>query len=137
MPDVKQMISAVAAENGIRIELGDPLFALVTMNRMVLEESAQMFHDHTEKLFTAFELDVQKAEKRAGIMLAQMVRASEQEMRQGLQNDIRVAGLQSLEYVHAVNEAHKRPAIIRWAAAGLIAGAALFAAGVWFAPCFH
>jgi hypothetical protein len=30
MPDMKQMISEVFAENGIRIEPGDPLFALVT-----------------------------------------------------------------------------------------------------------
>ena len=41
MPDIKRMISEVAAENGIRIEPGDPLFALVTMNRMVFEEAAQ------------------------------------------------------------------------------------------------
>jgi hypothetical protein len=38
MPDVKRMISEVAAENGIRVEPGDPLFALVTMNRVVLED---------------------------------------------------------------------------------------------------
>lgn len=49
MPDMKQMISEVAAENGIRIEPGDPLFALVTLNRLVLEESAQRFHNHTER----------------------------------------------------------------------------------------
>ena len=45
MPDMKQMISEVVAENGIRIEPGDPLFALVTMNRMVFEESAQMYYE--------------------------------------------------------------------------------------------
>ena len=137
MPDMKQMISEVAAENGIRIEPGDPLFALVTLNRLVLEESAQRFHNHTERLLAVFDASVQKAEKRAGTMLAQMVKESAEQMRQGLQNDIRVAGVRSLEFVHAVNEAHRRPAIIRWAAAGLIAGAALFAAGAWFAPCFH
>jgi hypothetical protein len=41
MPDIKRMISEVAAENGIRVEPGDPLFALVTMNRLVLEASAR------------------------------------------------------------------------------------------------
>jgi len=137
MPDVKQMISEVAAENGIRIEPGDPLFALVTLNRSVLEESGQRFHDHTEKLLAAFDVSVQKVEKRAGIMLAQMVKESADKMREGLQSDIRFAGAKSLEFVHAANEANRRTAIIRWAAAGLIAGAALFAAGVWFAPCFH
>jgi hypothetical protein len=38
------------AENGIRIEPGDPLFALVTMNRMVFEESAQRYYDHNQQL---------------------------------------------------------------------------------------
>ena len=45
MPDMKRMISEVAAENGIRVEPGDPLFALVTMNRMVFEESAQRYYE--------------------------------------------------------------------------------------------
>ena len=78
MPDMKQMISEVAAENGIRIEPGDPLFALVTLNRLVLEESAQRFHDHTDKLLAVFEVSIQKAEKRAGTTLAQMVKESAQ-----------------------------------------------------------
>jgi hypothetical protein len=52
-------------------------------------------------------------------------------MRQGLQNDIHIAGLKAREYVHVVNEAHRRPALIRWSAAGLIAGAFLFGSGVW------
>ncbi|MGB6947431.1 MAG: hypothetical protein WBE37_33840 [Bryobacteraceae bacterium] len=137
MPDVKRMISEVAAENGIRVEPGDPLFALVTMNRLVLEEAAQRFYDHNQKLIAEFHESMKKAETRAGQVLAQMVKESAEKMREGLQGDIRSAGLKAREYVHLVNEAHRRPAIIRWAAVGLVAGAALFAAGVWFAPCLH
>ncbi len=137
MPDVKRMISEVAAENGIRVEPGDPLFALVTMNRLVLEEAAQRFSDHNHKLIAEFHESMKKAETRAGQVLAQMVKDSAEKMREGLQADIRSAGLKAREYVHLVNEAHRRPAIIRWVSVGLLAGAALFAAGVWFAPCFH
>lgn len=137
MPDVKRMIREVAAENGIRVEPGDPLFALVTMNRLVLEEAAQRFYDQNQKLIAEFHESMKKAETRAGQVLAQMVKESAEKMREGLQGDIRSAGLKAREYVHLVNEAHRRPAIIRWAAVGLVAGAALFAAGVWFAPCLH
>jgi len=137
MPDIKRMIGEVAAENGIRVEPGDPLFALVTMNRLVLEESAKRYYDYNQKLIAEFVESMKKAETRAGQMLAQMVKESAEKMREGLQGDIHIAGLKAAEYVHRVNEAHRRPAIIRWTAIGLAAGAFLFAAGVWFAPCFH
>jgi hypothetical protein len=137
MRDVKRMISEVAAENGIRVEPGDPLFALVTMNRMVLEESASRFYEYNQKLIAEFNASMKKAETHGGGILAQMVKEAAAQMREGLQSDIQFAGMRAAEYVHRVNEAHRRPAIIRWAAAGLLAGAALFAAGVWFGPCFH
>ncbi len=137
MPDVKRMISEVAAENGIRVEPGDPLFALVTMNRMVLEESASRFYEFHQKLMAELNASMKKAETHGGGILAEMVKEAATKMREGLQSDIQFAGMRAAEYVHRVNEAHRRPVIIRWAAAGLLAGAGLFAAGVWFGPCFH
>jgi hypothetical protein len=58
-------------------------------------------------------------------------------VRQGLQGDIHVAGLKAREIVHLVNEAHRRPALIRWSALGLIAGAALFGGGIWLGMFLH
>jgi hypothetical protein len=55
-------------------------------------------------------------------------------MREDLQGEIHIAGLKAHEYVHLVNEAHRRPARVRWAAVGLTAGAVLFAAGGWLGP---
>lgn len=129
MPDMKQMISEVAAENSIRIEPGDPLFALVTMNRMVFEEAAQKYYGHNQQLISEFNESMEKAERRAGSMLAQMVKESAAKMREGLQGDIHLAGLKAREYVHLVNEAHRRPAIVRWVSVGLVAAVALLAVG--------
>jgi hypothetical protein len=64
-------------------------------------------------------------------MLAQTVKESVVQMEASLQSDIHVAGLKAREIVHLVNEAHRRPALIRWSAAGLLAGALLFGGGVW------
>jgi hypothetical protein len=125
------MISEVAHENGIRIEPGDPLFALVTMNRMVLDESAKTYYDYNQKLIQEFMESMKRAEVRAGTMLAQMVKESAEKMREGLQGDIHIAGLKAREYVHLVNEAHRRPAMIRWIAVGLAAGVVLLGGGVW------
>ena len=137
MPDMKRMISEVAAENGIRVEPGDPLFALVTMNRMVLEESARTYYDYNQKLIAEFLESMKRAEVRAGSMLAQKVKESAEKMREGLQGDIHIAGLKAREYVHLVNEAHRRPAIIRWVSVGLVAAVAILASGVWLGTLLH
>ncbi len=137
MPDMKRMISEVAAENGIRVEPGDPLFALVTMNRMVLEESARTYYDYNQKLIEEFMESMKRAEVLAGSMLAQKVKESAEKMREGLQGDIHIAGLKAREYVHLVNEAHRRPAIIRWVSVGLVAAVAILASGVWLGTLLH
>jgi hypothetical protein len=54
-----------------------------------------------------------------------------------LQSDIHVAGLKAREIVHLVNEAHRRPALIRWSALGLVAGALLFGGGIWLGTLLH
>ena len=130
MPDTKRMISEVAAENGIRIEPGDPLFALVTMNRMVFEEAAQVYFEHNQQLIAEFKESMTRAEARAGGMLAEKVKAAAEKMREGLQSDIQLAGMRASEYVHRVNEAHRRPAIIRWSVVGLLAAILIFAVGI-------
>ena len=137
MPDMKRMISEVAAENGIRVEPGDPLFALVTMNRLVLEESAKTYYDYNQKLIAEFLESMKRAEVLAGSMLAQKVKESAEKMREGLQGDIHIAGLKAREYVHLVNEAHRRPAIIRWVSVGLVAAVAILASGVWLGTLLH
>ncbi len=137
MENVKRLISEVAAQNGIRVEPDDPLFALVTINRIVLDEATQKLQNHIQARIVEFDASMQKAEARAGKMLAQMVKESAAQMRQGLQNDIRLAGLKTCEFVHLVNEAHRRPALIRWSAVGLVAGALLFGGGIWVGTLLH
>lgn len=137
MPDMKRMISEVAAENGIRVEPGDPLFALVTMNRLVVEEFAKTYYDYNQKLIAEFLESMKRAEVPAGSMLAQKVKESAEKMREGLQGDIHIAGLKAREYVHLVNEAHRRPAIIRWVSVGLVAAVAIFGSGVWLGTLLH
>jgi hypothetical protein len=100
------------------------------MNRMVLDESARIYYDYNKKLIAEFNASMTKAETRAASMLAQMVKESAEKMREDLQGDIHIAGLKAREYVHMVNEAHRRPAMIRWIAVGLAAGVVLLGVGV-------
>jgi hypothetical protein len=107
------------------------------MNHLMLDAALETVHQQVRVTIAEFHASMQKAEKRAGSMLAQGVKESAVQMQQGLQNDIHTAGLKAREIVRLVNEAHRRPALIRWSALGLVAGAALFGGGVWLGILLH
>ena len=135
--DVKRLIAEVAVKNEIRVEAGDPIFAVVTINKIALDEATEEIQERIRQRIAEFETSFLKAERRAGIVLAQQVKEYAEQMRQGLQNDIHIAGLKAREYVYLVNEAHGRPAFIRWTSVGLAAGAFLFGSGVWVGTLLH
>ena len=135
--DVQRLIGEVAARHNLLLNPDDPAIALVTMNQLILEAAIESVQEQMSATLAKFDASIQKAEKRAGGMLAQTVRESTTQMQQGLQDDIQVAGLKAREIVHMVNAAHRRPALIRWAAAGLLAGALLFGGGVWLGTLLH
>jgi len=135
--NLKQLIGEVAARHNVFLEPGDPAIALVTMNQLILEGAMETVHKEIRATIKEFHVSMEKAERLAGAMLAQKVRESAEQMRQGLQNDIHLAGLKAREFVHLVHEAHRRPTLIRWSAVGLIAGAILFGGGFWLGTFLH
>ena len=135
--NLKQLIGEVAARHNVFLEPGDPAIALVTMNQLILEGAMETVHKEIRATIKEFHASMEKAERRAGSMLAQKVRESAEQMRHGLQNDIHMAGLKAREFVHLLNEAHRRPALIRWSAVGLIAGVLLFVGGIWLGTFLH
>ena len=71
----------MSARNGIRVEPGDPAFALVTLNQLVLEDAARQLTDEVRSGIAEFTVAVQKTETRAGKILAQQVKAAAAELR--------------------------------------------------------
>jgi uncharacterized membrane protein YgdD (TMEM256/DUF423 family) len=143
MPDendsatTRRLIAEIAARHNVFLKPDDPAIALVTMNRLILDDVMKAVHGQIRVTIAEFQASMQKAERRAGSMLAQEVRESAAQMQRGLQNDIHTAGLKAREIVHLVNEAHRRPALIRWSAVGLVAGALLFGGGLWLGTLLH
>ena len=133
----QRLIAEVAARHNVILKPDDPAFALVTMNQLILDGAVEAVHEKIRATIGEFHASMEKAEKRAGNILAQGVKDSAVQMQQGLQNDIHVAGLQAREIVHLVNEAHRRPALIRWSVVGLMAGALLFGGGLWLGTLLH
>jgi hypothetical protein len=136
MIGVKRLIAEVAARDGIRVEPGDPAFALVTLNQLVLEDAAEQIRDHIRAGMADFTDAVHKTEARAGEVLAEQVKDAVAELRGELERDIEKARLEASEIVYAVHQAHTKAALTRWCATGVIAAAGLFMAGLWIGAQF-
>ncbi len=135
--DIQRLIAEVAARHNLFLKPDDPAIALITMNQLILDSAVETVNKQVRVTIAEFHSSMQTAEKRAGSMLAQTVKESAAQMQQGLQNDIHVAGLKAREIVHLLNEAHRRPALIRWCTVGLLAGTLLFGSGVWLGSLLH
>ncbi len=133
----QRLIAEVAARHNVLLDPDDPAIALVTMNQLILDDAMDTMHGQIRATIAEFHASMQKAEGRAGSMLAQEVKESAAQMQRGLHDDIHTAGLKACEIVNLVNEAHRRPALIRWSAVGLVAGALLFGGGLWLGTLLH
>ena len=131
MLEINRLIAEVKERNDIRLEPGDPAFALVTLNQLILEDFTEQFEKHARSSIVEFSQVVQKTEARAGKALAEYAKAAAAEIRAELQRDIENASLKATEIVYAVHQAHSHASLVRWGAAGLIAGAILFGSGLW------
>src|SRR6185436_14731201 len=82
------------------------------------------------QVLNSFAESLAKTEHRAGKALAQDVKTAAAELRRELNSDIEKASLNANELVMKVSAANARPAIIKWAAVGLLAAVLLFLCGV-------
>jgi hypothetical protein len=81
--DVKALIGEVAARNGIRLEPGDPAFALVTLNQLVLEEAVRDLVAEIRAATADFEAAAERVQGLAGATLAREINQLAVRGRQG------------------------------------------------------
>jgi hypothetical protein len=136
MAEVKRLIAEVYARDGIRIEAGDPAFALATITRLVLEDAAEQISEHIRSGLAEFAEAVHKTEARAGKVLAEQVKEIAAELRSELEADVEKARLDVTQILLAVNAAHNRPASIRWGITAGAISALLFTTGLWIGANF-
>ena len=84
MIDIKRLVAEVAARDGIRVEPGDPAFALVTLNQLVLEDAVEQISEQIRAGMAEFAEAVHKTEARAGKVLAEQVKEVAAELRQDM-----------------------------------------------------
>jgi len=129
--DLKQLAAKVSVEHGIRVDLDDPIMAVVTLNRLVLEQSANEIVEGVRSATREFEQAAENVQVRAGTLVAQRVRDCIGVLRQEIAKDIGNASTGGRMSIGDVGRADERPAVQRWVAIGLLSGAVLFGCGVW------
>jgi hypothetical protein len=129
--DIHRLIGEVAARDGIRIEPGDPAFALVTLNQLVLEDAVKQIGEHLRSGLDEFTEAVQKTEFRAGKVLAEEVKEAAAEVREELQRDIEAARIQAREILYEIHQKHSRATLVRCVVAAGATAIAVFVSGLW------
>jgi hypothetical protein len=129
--DVQRMIAEVAARHRLFLKPDDPAFAIVTMNRLVLEESLETIHSRVLKDLTLFETAAQKSQIRAGTVLAAEVREAAAGLREEIGRDIQEARLQASKIVQGVEAAYEQPMSAQKFRIAVLAALLLFFCGVW------
>jgi hypothetical protein len=133
MPEfnIETLTAEMARRYGIQFSEDDPALAMVALNGLALENAVEQLGEAIREGIRELEASMQNVNRRAGKVVAQEVIETATRMRAELQKDIDAAGLKAAHLVYRVDQAHRRPTLIRWSVAGLVSAVALFAAGIW------
>jgi len=125
--DLKELAARVSVEHGIRVDHDDPIMAVVTLNRLVLELATNEVVEEIRIATREFEQAVESVQVRAGSFLAERAREFVSVLRQEAARNVGNSSIQAQERIGTVAKAIAQ----RWAVIGMLAGMALFGCGVW------
>jgi len=128
--DLKEIAAKVSVEHGIRVDPDDPIMAVVTLNRLVLEQSANEIVEEVRAATREFEQAAESVQLRAGALVAQRVRDCVAVLRQEIAKDTGNDSTRGRKSIGDVGRADEHPAVQRWVAIGLLTGAVLFGCGI-------
>jgi hypothetical protein len=129
--NVQRLIAEVAAQHGFLLKPDDAAFALVTMNRLVLEESLEAIRSRVAADLAQFQASAQWAHKRAESAIEEEVRRSTAALRDEIQRDINTARLRAVEIVQEVKTAYQKPMSNQKFTIVVLAALLLLLCGIW------
>jgi|SRR5581483_10976853 len=129
--DFKRLAAEISVQHGIRIDPDDPIMAVVTLNRLVLESAMGEAADRVNRAAREFNDGAERLQVRLGSTVARELRESAAGIRQDLSREIATIRLRGTEIVEAVDRAHSKTSRALWIVAGLFLAVLLFLAGVW------
>ena len=131
MLDTQKLIAEIAERHHMRVETDDPIFAVVTVNQRVMEDTIRQMLKVMEATLARFDASIERAENRAGRILAQSVKESGDGIRRAVHEDIGAASVKANELVHAIHRAHSGLALWFWSGVALFCATVLCAGSFW------
>jgi len=131
MLDTQKLIAEIAERHHMRVETDDPIFAVVTVNQRVMEDTIRQMLKVMEATLARFDASIERAENRAGRVLAQSVKESGDGIRRVVHEDIGAASVKANELVRAIHRAHSQRALGLWAGIALLCATVLCAGSFW------
>jgi hypothetical protein len=128
--DLKRLAAEVSVQHGIRVDPDDPMMAVVTLNRLIFEQSIAQVLEHVQASVRDFEAAADKVQVRAGGALAQEIRDCGLELRQEVGRvfeDFRRVGPNGQN----INGGCLTRADRKWLVMGLAIALSLFCLGIW------
>ena len=135
--NIDDLSAKALARCGIRLEPNDPVFVLIALNQIILEETTKEVSGSLDAKMAGFSESIREIERRAGKAFAQQVQACAVDVRQAIQKDMKEAHWRARELVLQVNRSNTRPALIRWIVIGALVAALMFVCGIcfgWYFP---
>lgn len=119
--DIDHIIGEVAKRHRIGLFPSDPIFAVATVNELVLKSTVQEAMRAMAVTLDRFDTSIQRAEHRAGEVLGVKIRESAEELRQAVR----------AETVGGVQRAHRQAVLWFWIGIALVCVTILCAASFW------
>jgi len=134
MPDVKRLIAEVAVRNGIRIEPDDPVFCVVTLNQLILEEAGQNVANEIRTATKHLQEAVTTVEGRVGVILARELKQTLSVLRSEVDRETRSHFEPRKTYVRWAKNVRSRMA---YSAFGILVASLIFGCGVLLGIALH
>ncbi len=131
MLDTQKLIAEIAERHHVRVDPDDPVFVAVTLHRRVMEDTIKEMLKAVEATLARFDASLERAENRAGRILAQSVKESAEGIRRSVHEDIGAASIKANELVREVHRAHTGRPLRLWAGMGLLCLTILCAGSFW------
>jgi hypothetical protein len=131
MLDTAKLIAEIAERHHVRVEPDDPVFITVTLHQRVMQDTIREMLKAIEATLGRFEASLDRAENRAGQILAQSVKESGEGIRRVVHEDIGAASVQANELVRRIHGAHSERSLRLWTGIGLLCATMLCMASFW------